>query len=118
MESLTQSRLASFLTLALGVWLAISPSFISVSGGAKTNLIVVGVIIGLAGFIQMFWHSTLPSWVVGLGAIYLLISAFAYNVSNAVTWNMILSSAAAFMLATWDGVEVSAFQHQQRVIYK
>jgi hypothetical protein len=107
MESLAQSRLASVLTLLAGIWVAISPAFITMSGSSQTSTIIVGIIIALAGLVQLFWTSTIPSWIAALAAIYLFISAFAYSVSNAATWNMAVSAIVTFILATWDGVEVN-----------
>lgn len=116
MESLTQSRVASVTTTLLGIWLAVSPVFISITGGALTSLIVVGVVMALAGLVQLFSTNSTPSWLVGLLAIYLFISAFAFNVSNAVTWNEVISAIVAFVLAAWDGIEIStARQHHHAV---
>jgi len=114
MESLSQSRLASVLTMLVGVWLLISPIFISITGGALTNILIVGAIIALAGLVQLIWtNSTLPSWISALAAVWLFIAAFTFSgVSNAVSWNEVVSAIVAFILSTWDGVEVSQVQHR------
>ena len=112
MESLRQSRIASVLAILLGAWLMVSPAFISITGGALTSVMIVGAVMALAGLGQLFTKSSLPSWVIGLAAVYLFISAFAFSVSNAVTWNEVLSAIGAFILATWDGMEISSYnQH-------
>lgn len=112
MESLSQSRLASVLTIVVGAWVMISPLFISITGGALTNIMIVGGILVLAGLVQLVWTSTLPSWVSALAAVWLFIAAFTFSgVSNAVSWNEVISAIVAFMLSTWDGVEISHVQH-------
>lgn len=113
MESLSQSRLASVLTILVGAWVIISPLFISITGGALTNIIIVGAIIALAGLVQLVWTNTLPSWISALAAIWLFIAAFAFSVSNAVVWNEVVSAVVAFILSTWDGVEISQVQHRE-----
>lgn len=112
MKDLYQSRTASILTLALGVWLLLSPLAISISGGALVSLLIVGAVMVASGLVQLFTDNNLPSWVMGLAAVWLFISAFAFSVSNAVMWNEILSAIAAFILATWDGVETSEVQRR------
>lgn len=114
MQSLSQSRLASVLTMLVGVWLIISPLFISITGGALTNILIIGAIIALAGLVQLVWTgSTLPSWVSALAAIWLFIAAFAFSVGSAVAWNEVISAIVAFILSTWDGMEVSQVRHRE-----
>lgn len=107
MESLAQSRLASALTLLAGIWVAISPIWFTMTSAGQTSTIIVGIIIALAGLVQLFWTNTFPSWIAALAAIYLFISAFSYNVSTASTWNLVISAIVTFILATWDGVEMN-----------
>ena len=112
MRNLYQSRFASVLTVLLGVWVMLSPAFISITGAALANVLIVGGVMVLAGLIQLFWKNSVPSWVTGLAAVWLFISAFAFTVSNAVAWNEAISAIIAFVLATWDGVEMSEFQNR------
>ena len=116
MDSTTQSRYASALTILVGLWAMLVPAFTPVEGNAFANILIVGGIIALAGLVQLFWENTIPSWVNGLAAVWLFISAFTFGVSTAVAWNMVLAAVAAFVLALWDGVEVSQshrMHHQQ-----
>ena len=108
----TQSRFASIIMLLAGIWVAISPIWISVTGGALASVIITGVIIALAGLVQYFWHVTVPSWVAGIAAVWLFISAFAFSVSTAAAWNQIIFAIVSFVLAYWDGMEVSQLQHR------
>lgn len=107
MERLSQSRFASVLTMLVGAWLMLSPVFISITGTALVSLLITGGVMIVAGFVQLFWENTLPSWVVGLAAVWLLITAFTYSVSSAAAWNQVISAIVAFIFATWDGVEMS-----------
>ena len=111
MRELYQSRLASVLAIVAGAWLMLSPIWISITGGALASLLIVGAIMILSGFVQLFTDSSLPSWVTGLAAVWLFISAFAFSgVSGAVMWNEVLVAIAGFILATWDGIEVAEVQ--------
>jgi len=108
MDDLNQSRFASIVTLLVGIWVAISPVFISVTGGARTSLIITGIVIALAGLVQIFWANPLPSLVSGLASIWLFISAFAFaNLSNAIVWSAVISAVVVFLLSIWDEVEIS-----------
>lgn len=113
MQNLVQSRIASILTVLLGVWIMLSPVFISMTGAALTNILITGGVIVVAGLIQLFWANTLPSWIVGLATVWLFISAFAFTVSNSAAWNEALAAIVTFIVATWDGFEISEFQHHQ-----
>ena len=116
MQNTTQLRVASVLTILLGAWVAISPAFISITGAALTNIIITGSVIALAGLIQLFTRSTSPSWLAGLAAVWLFISAFAFSVSNNAAWNMAISGIVAFLLATWDGVEVNTVERRHHAM--
>jgi hypothetical protein len=110
MRELNQSRFASVLTIILGAWLLLSPAFISISGAALGSLIVTGIVVVLAGLMQLFMKNSVPSWITGIAAVYLLITAFSFSVSNAVAWNQVLSAIIGFVLAVWDGFEISEFR--------
>lgn len=107
MDKLLQSRLASVLAIVLGAWLMLSPIWISVSGAALISLLIVGGIMILSGLVQLLTEVTIPSIVLGLAAVYLFISAFGFNVSTGMIWNEVVSAVIAFVLATWDGIEIS-----------
>jgi hypothetical protein len=106
MERLSQSRLASSLTVILGAWIMISPIFISITGAALTSLLITGAVMIVFGIVQLAWENSLPSWVNALAAIWLFASAFTFTVSTAVMWNQVISAIVAFLLSTWDGVEM------------
>ena len=110
MKDIDQSRTASILTLIAGLWVAISPLFISVSSSLLPSVIVLGVIIAIAGLVQTFWENTLPSWVSGIAAVLLFIAAFITGTASiAAMWNMIIAAIVVFALAVWDEVEISHF---------
>ncbi|HET6924777.1 MAG TPA: hypothetical protein VFH39_03040 [Candidatus Saccharimonadales bacterium] len=115
MSERDQSKFASILTLLLGIWVAISPIWISVTGGAVASVIATGSVIAVFSLIQYFWENTLPSWIVGLAAVWLFITTFAFGgVSGGAVVNLVISSVATFILAIWDGAEVS-ISHQHHV---
>jgi hypothetical protein len=110
MERLSQSRLASSLTVILGAWIMISPIFISITGAALTSLLITGAVMIVFGLIQLTWENSLPSWVNTIAAIWLFVSAFTFTVSAAVTWNQAVSAILVFLLSAWDGVEMGEVQ--------
>lgn len=114
MNDVSQSRLASILTVVVGAWLMASPLFIAVSGAALVNVLVVGVIIALAGLLQLIWDTTMPSWISALAALWLVVSAFIFSADAAFVWSAVISAVIAFALAVWDGVEVNHMQHDRQ----
>jgi hypothetical protein len=115
MEKLSQSRLASALIILVGAWLMITPAVISMTGAALTNIIIIGAVFVVLGLIQLFWTSSLPSWLNVLVSIWLFISAFAFSVSNGAAWNQAVFAIITFMLATWDGVEMGEYHREPHV---
>ena len=115
MNNVIQSRLASVLMIALAAWLLISQAFISISGAALTDLIIVSLVIGFVGFVQLFWENNIPSWINALAAIWLFVAAFAFAASTAAVWNLAVTACVAFILAAWDGFEVDTIQHQHHM---
>lgn len=115
MKSKEQSRVASVIILLIGIWVALSPIWISMTGGAVASAIITGVIIGLAGLVQLFWENEFPSWISGLASIWLFISAFLFGAGTGVHWSNILCAIAVFLLSYWDGFEVTQLrQHHDR----
>lgn len=113
MKDKYQARLASILAVVAGAWLMLSPLWIEMSGGALTNVLIVGGLIGVAGLVQLFWANTIPSWFNSLAAIWLFASAFFFTVSVSAAWNMVITATVVFALAIWDSVEVGHMQHGQ-----
>lgn len=117
MEDLAQSRLASILTLIVGVYTALSPIWVTMSRGEAASFIATGSVIGVASLIQMIWKNALPSWVMLLAAVWLFISAFLFGASSAVSWNGVVAAVIVFLLAAWDGSEVNHFnQHHHQMM--
>lgn len=110
MKERDQSKLASVLTLLVGIWVAISPIWLTMSGGAIASAIITGSIIALFSIIQYFWANTFPSWIMGLAAIWMFISSFFFGTSGGAMLSLILSAIATFILSYWDGIEVAETQ--------
>lgn len=109
-----QSIVASVIILLIGIWVALSPIWVVLSGGATASTIITGIIIALAGLVQIFWEVSLPSWVSGLAAVWLFISAFAFSAGTGGKWSLIVSAIAVFILSYWDGAEVSQLHAHKR----
>jgi len=110
METRNQSRLASSLSLLVGVWIILSPIWIAMSGGAFASVIITGIVIVAASIVQYFWSNVVPSWIMGLAAAWLLLSTVIYDISAVAAWSQILSAVAVAVLAYWDWAEVSQLQ--------
>lgn len=109
-----QSKTTSVIILLVGIWVALSPIWISMTGGQIASVIATGSIIAIAGLVQYFWENTLPSWLSGLASIWLFISAFMFSAGTGVKWSNILSAIAVFVLSYWDGIEVSHLREDHR----
>lgn len=115
MQSLQQSRMASILTIIAGAWIILSPLFwITVSGAALVNTLIIGAVVVIAGLAQLGWINSLPSWVNGIAAVWLFIAAFAFSVTTGAAWNMVISALVVFLLSIWDGAEITQAQHEYR----
>jgi hypothetical protein len=115
MKDRDQSRLASILSLLVGIWVVISPIWIPVSGAALVSVVVVGIIMIIAATLQFLVDVALPSWIVAIAAVWLLLSTFAFEVSTAAMYNQILSALIAFVLAYWDGMEIAHIEARRHV---
>ncbi|MEJ0073494.1 MAG: hypothetical protein WDN27_05455 [Candidatus Saccharibacteria bacterium] len=106
MERLSQSRLASALTIAVGAWLMLSPIFISTTGAALVSLLIVGAVMIVFGFAQLGTDNTSPSWINAAASLWLLVSTLFLGMSGAVITNQVIFAIIGFILATWDGAEM------------
>lgn len=107
MKNRDQSRLASILSLLVGIWVLLSPIWISVSGADLASVIIVGIVMILASAVQFYTETVVPSWIVGVAAVWLFISTFIFSSSTASAYSQIISAILAFAFAFWDGVEVA-----------
>ncbi|MCX6728381.1 MAG: hypothetical protein NTV39_01265 [Candidatus Saccharibacteria bacterium] len=115
MEDIDQSRTASVLTIIAGLWIALSPFVISVSGFALYSVIVLGAIIAVAGVVQLLWENTLPSWISGAASVLLFLLAIApMSLGVSAVWNMLISAIVVFVLAVWDEIEVAHYVSEGR----
>lgn len=115
MDTQMQSRIAGGLTAAVGVWLLITPLFITMTGAALTNILIVGALVALAGIAELFWKNTLPSWFGALAAVWLFVSILLFDTSSTAAWNIAISAIVTFVLSVWDGAEIAQLdQSRQR----
>ncbi|HET7059878.1 MAG TPA: hypothetical protein VFH99_00965 [Candidatus Saccharimonadales bacterium] len=112
MDKLAQSRVASVLMIALGVWMLITPLVISMTGAALVNILITGAIIAVVSLIQLLWVNALPSWVNTVAVIWLFISAFAFTMGTAAAWNQAVFAVIGFVLSIWDGMEMTEVQRE------
>jgi hypothetical protein len=110
-----QSRIASVLISLVGVWLIVSPFFITLTGAALVNTFVVGALFVIIGAVQFLWENTLPSWMAGLVAVWLGIAIAVFSLGGAALWSYAVSAVVAFVLAGWDGVEMNLAERHHHV---
>jgi len=110
---LNQSRFASVLLVLAGIWIATSPMWISMTGAALTSIIIAGSVIALAGLVQLIWRAALPSWVAGVAAVWLLVTALVLSMSAGARWNQVIFALFTLALAYWDGLEITSVQHHR-----
>lgn len=115
MKDVMQTRIASVLTAVLGLWLLLSPTFITTTGGALASTLVAGSVLTLAGIVELFWKNTVPSWISGLTAAWLLVSTSVFGMADALFWDTIAAAAIAFMAAIWDGIEISKVAQRHHI---
>ena len=115
MERLAQSRVASVLIIAVGAWMLITPLVISMTGAALVNILITGAVIALVGLIQLPWMNALPSWLNIVAAVWLFVSAFAFTMSTGAAWNQAVFAVIVFLLAVWDGAEMSEVQREHHL---
>jgi hypothetical protein len=113
MQYLSQSRLASVLTILVGAWMLLTPLAISMTGAALVSILITGAVVAIAGLAQLLLTNTLPSWVIALAGVWLFIAAFAFTISAGAAWNEAIFGIIAFILATWDGIEMNEYHHHQ-----
>jgi len=94
--------------MVAGIWLMLSPIFISITGAAFVSLLITGAVFIVFGAIQLATDNTLPSWINTVAAIWLFISALSFSISAAAMWNQIILAIVTFVLAIWDGAETDA----------
>ncbi len=111
MEHKDQIRVASLLTAILGVWILLSPLFISVTGVALVNTLIIGALFAILGMLQLFVHNSVPSWVNGFAGMWLVVSAFVFSVSGSMAANLIITGLVGVILALWDTNEVEETYH-------
>jgi len=111
MNNLIQSRLASVLLAVIGGWLLASPLFITITGPALISLMIVGGLFVVLGAVQFFWENSIPSWMAGLAAVWLVVSIVVFGLAGAALWSQVIAAAAALMLAVWDGTEADIVTH-------
>jgi hypothetical protein len=111
MNDLSQSRFASTLTLIIGAWVTISPTWINMTSGAMASTYAVGIILILASLAQYFIRSSWPSWINGIAAVWLFLSIFFYGMSAGAVWSAVIAAILLVVIAVWDGMEIENYTH-------
>lgn len=84
---------------------------------AITSTVITGAVIGILGIIQFFIENAVPSWITGIAAIWLFISAFSFGMSSGAAWDLVISAVIAFVLAIWDGREITVLSDQHHHVH-
>ena len=110
MQDLRKSKLASILALLAGIWVLISPAWFVMTRGQAANAIIIGVLVAIMALVQLGVKNTVPSWITGLAAVWLFITAFIFSASTASIWELVISAIVVFGLSVWDGAEMARFE--------
>lgn len=104
-----QARIASGLTLVLGLWLIVSPLLLEVAGGAAWNNIVFGfaiVLLAAGRVVQPVAKSRLASWINAVIGVWLVASPVAFDfVTRAATWNNAIVGVLVVAFALWSSTQ-------------
>lgn len=114
MDTSTQIKTASIVTILAGIWTASMPLFTTVDDANLMNLLVVGGLLMLLGIVQLYVKSSVPSAMTVLLALWLVASALIFSPSVFVTWSMIVTGLLTFFVGVWDGFEVSTYSDRLR----
>ena len=106
MNDVVQTRIASVLTAAVGVWLLISPLIITTTGGALVSTLITGSILALTSVVELVWESTLPSWIGGITGVWMALSIVVFGMNSALLWSTLIAAVVTFLLSAWDGIEI------------
>jgi hypothetical protein len=109
MSDEAQSYLASILAALVGAYTALSPIWTTMSTGVMASAIATGSVIVIASLAQLFTKSTVPSWINGIAAAWLVIGAFIFGQFSFSIWSQVIAGIAVFLLASWDGAEIANY---------
>lgn len=113
-EQSTMPAVVTALIAAIGAWVALSPSLISVSGTAAYLQIAVGIALIVLGLLKVGIRSGILTLGVGGTAILLVATAAELHVSSAAQRNLGFVSCLIVLLAALDGY----MMHRQATIYQ
>lgn len=109
MSDEAQSRLASVLAALVGIYVALSPIWTTMSRGVMVSAIATGSVMTLVSLWQIFTKSTVPSWINGVAAVWLIIGALVFGMRAFALWSQIVAGIIVFLLANWDGSEITRY---------
>jgi len=115
MNNLMQSRIASALIAAVGVWLVASPLVIAMTRATLINTFIVGGLFVAIGAVQFFWENTIPSWIAAAVAAWMAVAIVAFSITGVEMWSYAIAAAATFLLASWDGIEIDQVEQRHHV---
>jgi hypothetical protein len=109
-------RSINIITLALAVWLIVSPSFLQAdSSQAVWNQLVIGVVVAAVALRGLFkLEVRLATWINSLAGLWLIIAPIAFGYATPTAYlNELLVGLALVITAA-----VQAMQQVQRSVYK
>lgn len=116
MSEEARSQVASVLAALVGLYVALSPIWTTMTSGVWISAVATGSVIVIASLAQLFTKSTIPSWIVGIAAIWLVIGAFVFGNYSFAIWSQVVAGIVAFLLASWDGSEIASYNAQHRQV--
>ena len=115
MSDEAQSRLASVLAALVGLYVALSPIWTTMTHGAMASAIATGSVIVVASLWQLGTKSTAPSWLNGIAAIWLIVGASIFGSFSFSIWSQVVAGLAVLFLASWDATEIANYNNQSHM---
>ena len=102
---MTRKRWQDWITLALGIWVLISPWVygFAASGVATANAVVLGAVVIVYSAVELSVPRVWEEWLMLIGGLWLLVSPWVlgFEAKTAAVWNTAVSGIVIALLAVW-----------------
>jgi hypothetical protein len=107
-----QAIVASFIAAFVGVCVALSPIWTTMTNADMISVIVTGIAIMIVSVWQTLTKSTIPSLLNGITGAWLIVGALTLGTFTFAILSQIIAGVAVFIFAGWDGAEISHYNRE------